>query len=70
MDLSAKKCVPCEGGIAPLNENEIAELKKQISGQWVIEENIKLSKEFFFVNYRHTIDFVNKVAAIAGGGVY
>jgi 4a-hydroxytetrahydrobiopterin dehydratase len=65
MDLSAKKCIPCEGGIPPLNEKEISEFKKQISASWEVVENNNLSREFFFVNYRHTIDFVNKVAAIA-----
>lgn len=65
MDLSQKKCVPCEGGIPPLNEKEISEFKKQISDTWIVSENSKLTKEFFFVSYRHTIDFVNKVASIA-----
>jgi 4a-hydroxytetrahydrobiopterin dehydratase len=65
MDLSTKKCVPCEGGIPPLNEKEISEYKKLISESWLVVENNKLSREFFFVNYRHTIDFVNKVAAIS-----
>jgi 4a-hydroxytetrahydrobiopterin dehydratase len=65
MDLSSKKCVPCEGGVPPLNEKEISDLKEQISDSWIVEENSKLTREFFFVSYRHTIDFVNKVAAIA-----
>jgi 4a-hydroxytetrahydrobiopterin dehydratase len=65
MDLSTKKCVPCEGGIPALNEEEIKQYKKQISDTWVVVENNKLTKEFFFVSYRHTIDFVNKVASIA-----
>lgn len=65
MDLSAKKCIPCEGGIPPLNEAEISGYKNQISGDWKVVESNKLTREFYFVNYRHTIDFVNKVANIA-----
>jgi len=65
MDLSKKKCVPCEGGIPPLTEKEIAEYRKLISSDWKVNENNKLTKEFFFVSYRQTIDFVNKVAAVA-----
>lgn len=64
MDLSKKKCIPCEGGIAPLNEKEITGLKKHISDTWKLTDN-KLTREFFFVGYRHTIDFVNSVAEIA-----
>jgi 4a-hydroxytetrahydrobiopterin dehydratase len=65
MDLSGKKCIPCEGGIPALTEKEIAELKKYISQDWKVTDNNIITKEFFFVSYRHTIDFVNKVADIA-----
>jgi len=65
MDLSKKKCVPCEGKVPPLTGEKIAELKKEISDDWSVLEDKKLSKEFLFVNYQHTMDFVNKVAAIA-----
>ncbi|MGA2407924.1 MAG: 4a-hydroxytetrahydrobiopterin dehydratase [Bacteroidales bacterium] len=65
MDLSKKKCKPCEGGIAPLNEKEIAEFRKFISGDWNVIDINKLTKEFFFVSYRQTIDFINRVADIA-----
>ena len=65
MDLTKKKCIPCEGGIPPLNEKEISEYINHISKEWSIIDNIKLSKEFYFVSYRHTIDYVNKVANLA-----
>ena len=65
MDLSKKKCVPCEGGVPPLNRKEIAELRKDISADWMVSEENRLKKEFLFVNYKHTMDFVNKAAAIA-----
>jgi 4a-hydroxytetrahydrobiopterin dehydratase len=65
MDLSKKKCIPCEGGIDPLNESQITEYANYISAGWQVLENTRLSREFYFVNYRHTIDFVNKVANIA-----
>jgi 4a-hydroxytetrahydrobiopterin dehydratase len=65
MDLSTKKCKPCEGGVNPLNEKEVKEFQKQISGDWRVIENTKLTKEFSFVNYAHTMEFVNKVANLA-----
>ena len=65
MDLSTKKCKPCEGGIAPLKQNEIADYKKHIRDDWDVIDNKKLSKEYSFVNYKHTIDFVDKVAHLA-----
>jgi 4a-hydroxytetrahydrobiopterin dehydratase len=65
MDLSKKKCKPCEGGIAPLDKNEVAEYKKLIKDDWKVTEDNKISKEYAFVNYKHTMEFVNKVANLA-----
>ena len=65
MDLSKKKCKPCEGGVPPLNEKEIAEYRKNISDDWKVIENKKILKEYLFENYRQSIDFVNKVANLA-----
>jgi len=65
MDLGNRKGKPCEGGIAPLNEEEVAEYRKQISDDWKVIENRKILKEYLFVNYRHSMDFVNKVANLA-----
>jgi 4a-hydroxytetrahydrobiopterin dehydratase len=65
MDLGNKKCKPCEGGIAPLNEEEVAEYRKQIMNDWKVIDNKKITKEYLFVNYRHSMDFVNKVANLA-----
>lgn len=63
--LAEKKCIPCEGNVPPLGESEIAEFEKEISKDWKVMENKKIFREFSFVNFRHTMDFVNKVAAIA-----
>jgi 4a-hydroxytetrahydrobiopterin dehydratase len=65
MDLTKKRCKPCEGGISALNETEIAKYKKQISNDWKVIDGNKITKEYYFVNYRSTIDFVNKVADLA-----
>jgi 4a-hydroxytetrahydrobiopterin dehydratase len=65
MDLSTKKCIPCEGGIPPLTGKEINDYKKLISEDWKVIEDNKITREFYFVSYRHTIDFINKVADIA-----
>lgn len=65
MDISKKKCKPCEGDIASLNQNEVVEFKKFIQDDWNLEEDKKLTKKYSFVNYKHTMDFVNKVALLA-----
>jgi 4a-hydroxytetrahydrobiopterin dehydratase len=65
MDLTEKRCIPCEGGTPPLDENQIAELKSEISSDWKVLENSKLEKEYFFDDFSHTMSFVNRVAALA-----
>ena len=64
MELEKKKCVPCEGGIPPLSEDEILEYITLIKG-WVVRNNKKIVRTFNFVNFKHTMDFVNEVARIA-----
>jgi 4a-hydroxytetrahydrobiopterin dehydratase len=65
MDLSKKRCKPCEGGIAPLDQHGIAEYKRHIKDGWEVRDNNKISREFVFADYRHTMYFVNKVADLA-----
>ncbi len=65
MELKKKKCAPCEGGVPPLKEPEIKELKKQVHNDWKVQDNHKIYREFRFVNFMHTMEFVNKVAEIA-----
>lgn len=64
MSLNKKTCVPCQGGIPPLNEKEINVLIKQLNG-WYVEDNKKLIKEFDFSTYVDAINFVNSVAQLA-----
>ena len=65
MELAEKKCKPSEGGIPPMNSAEIEEYKKHINHDWKLESGGKLVREHLFVNFRHTMDFVNKVALLA-----
>ncbi len=65
MKLKEKKCVPCEGGVPKLNQEEVSEFMKQIHEDWKLIGTDKILREFFFVNFKQTMDFVNKVAEIA-----
>lgn len=65
MNLATKKCVPCEGGIPPLTENEITMYQKLVNKMWKITNNRKIQRKFNFVNFVHTMEFVNRVAEIA-----
>ena len=63
MELTKKKCVPCEGGMPPLNEGEIAKFLEQVP-TWKVEDN-RVTKQFNFDDFEEAMKFVNKVALIA-----
>ena len=63
MELTKKKCIPCEGNMPPLNEREIENLLKHVDG-WHVEDN-RLAKQFNFGDFREAMGFVNKIAEVA-----
>lgn len=64
MDLTKKKCVPCEGGVPPLTAEQIAELLPQLK-DWQVIENKKIAKHFKFKDFTESMAFVNAVARVA-----
>ena len=67
MNLAKLKCVACRGGDLSLTDAEIAELLPQVpEWQTVAQDGIlRLQRIFNFKNYAQSLDFTNKVAAIA-----
>jgi 4a-hydroxytetrahydrobiopterin dehydratase len=65
-DLTAKKCVPCEGGVDPLTREQAQGLMRQLHSDWRLSDDAKsLHREWKFKNFFHTMSFVNAVAHIA-----
>ncbi|HLH70336.1 MAG TPA: 4a-hydroxytetrahydrobiopterin dehydratase [Candidatus Dormibacteraeota bacterium] len=65
--LSARRCVPCEGGVPPLTEEQIQPLLAQIKG-WQVEESgghQQLVKTFRFPNFVKAVEFVNRITPVA-----
>lgn len=66
MDLTQKKCVPCEGGAPPIQSDALKEYLAQVPPGWeAIENGKKIRKEFKFRDFKEAIDFVVKVAKLA-----
>ncbi|MBC5806790.1 MAG: 4a-hydroxytetrahydrobiopterin dehydratase [Candidatus Eremiobacter antarcticus] len=64
MGLAEQTCVPCRGGVPPLESDKIAELLPQLTG-WQAVDNHHLRKEYRFKNFVKALDFVNRVGALA-----
>jgi 4a-hydroxytetrahydrobiopterin dehydratase len=65
MNLTTMKCVPCEGGVAPLNRVQAEELLKQLNSDWTLSSDTKsISRKFEFKGFQKTVGFVNALAWI------
>ena len=65
MDLTQKKCKPCEGGVDKLDEPAIQHYNRQLKHPWEIVDGMKITKTFKFADFLSGMDFANKVAAVA-----
>ena len=64
-DLLSKKCVPCEGGVAKLDEQSVGVLMAQVPGWALSPGGDAINRTFTFSNYWQTMAFVNAVAWVA-----
>ena len=63
-DFINRKCGPCQGGVATLNENEINNYLKNIK-HWQVIDNHHLEKKYTFKDFKSSLSFVNKVGDLA-----
>jgi 4a-hydroxytetrahydrobiopterin dehydratase len=65
-ELAEKKCVPCEGGVAPLTREEAVRHGAKLAVGWRIADDAKaIHREFSFRDFYRTMSFVNALAHIA-----
>ena len=65
MQLTAKKCVACEGDVAPLDRVEAEVLLRQIPGWSVSNDATAILRTYTFKNFAQALAFVNTVGAVA-----
>ena len=66
-ELTQSKCIPCQGGVPTLTDDEIGKFMPQVPGWKVVEvEGIKhLRREFTFHDFVEAMGFAVKVGLIA-----
>lgn len=62
--LANKTCVPCRGGVPPLQGDALHSLVRQVEG-WAVVGEHHLEKTFKFPDFRTALDFVDGVGALA-----
>ena len=62
--LTAKTCVPCQGGIPPLSADQAKAYLKQVP-EWTLSMLAdQINRRFSFPDFEDALDFVNKVGAL------
>jgi len=64
-DLAKKQCVPCTGGVPPLQGDGLAALERQLGGEWRVVESHHLEKVYPFDDFKQALNFTNLVGEIA-----
>jgi 4a-hydroxytetrahydrobiopterin dehydratase len=65
VDLADKQCVPCRGGVPPLSSDRAQELLTELGGEWRIDAQGHLMREYSFGNFVDALAFANRVGDIA-----
>jgi 4a-hydroxytetrahydrobiopterin dehydratase len=64
--LKERKCVPCEGGVRPLDAKQAAGMMKLVHADWkLVEDGKAIRRELKFPDFWRTMSFVNALAHVA-----
>jgi 4a-hydroxytetrahydrobiopterin dehydratase len=64
-DLASKQCVPCKGGVPPLEGARLRNLHDDLGGGWKLIDDHHLMKDYRFANFREALDFTSRVGEMA-----
>lgn len=65
MSLADHDCVPCRGGVPPLDRSRAEALLRELEGGWRLNEAGHLERTFEFKNFKQALGFANRVGEIA-----
>lgn len=63
-DLAEKQCIPCRGGVPPLDQAEIDKLLPQLNG-WSIVKAHRLARDFKLPDFKRALELVNRIGELA-----
>ncbi len=63
--LAAKDCVPCRGGVPPLQGEALEALSRELGSEWKVVDGHHLEKEFRFPDFAEALAFTNRVGELA-----
>ena len=63
--LADRECIPCKGGVPPLEGEELEVLTDALGGDWTVVDGHHLEKEYRFDDFRQALAFTNRVGELA-----
>lgn len=65
-ELKNRDCIPCQGGVPPLKDDEKKELLKQLNPQWKLQEGQKrLERKIALKDFAEPMKIAQEVAVLA-----
>lgn len=64
-DLATRDCVPCRGGVPPLDAAGIGPLQAQLDPDWKVVDGHHLTRTFRFKNFAQALSFTDRIGAMA-----
>lgn len=64
-DLASRECIPCRGGIDPLQGEALDALHAQLGGGWRVIDSHHLEKTYRFENFVQALEFTNRLGGLA-----
>ncbi|HEU0200813.1 MAG TPA: 4a-hydroxytetrahydrobiopterin dehydratase [Burkholderiaceae bacterium] len=65
MGLADQKCVPCRGGVPPMDEARAKELLRELDDGWHLNPAGHLEREYRLQSFAEAMALANKVAEVA-----
>jgi 4a-hydroxytetrahydrobiopterin dehydratase len=65
MELAEQKCVPCRGGVPPMDAGRIQDMLGKLAPGWRLSPEGHLERIYPFNNFAQALQFANEVGAIA-----
>ena len=65
MSLADQTCVPCKGGVPPMERQRANELLRELAEGWALNPKGHLERTYSFANFVEAMAFANRVGEIA-----
>ncbi len=63
--LAEKTCVPCRGGVPPLERGEARRYLAEVPGWELLDDARAIRRSYRFANFREALAFVDRIGALA-----